>query len=124
MRKATDPTAGLDLLVHTLDADGNPTPGWFRLRADQRASFYEQLLDRGLAARRALPDTSVKRAEIDDSVRQLLNEPGIIPPGPYPHIDGTTTVVERATAENLNAARARDELARRLRRDVVPLRRR
>ncbi len=109
--RPTDPAAIHDLLVHTIDADGNPRPGWYRIRSDQRARFYDSLLGQGLDARRSLPATSVRRAEIEDSVRQLLKHPGIVPEGPYPNIDGTMTIVERATPDNLNAARARDQLA-------------
>ena len=100
-----------DLIIRNLDENGNPRPGWRRVRPHQVGLLREQLVGAGVKALQALPATSPRRAEVQAWAIRAGNE-GILAPGSYPLGRGKAAmVIEAATSTSIEAAQARSLIA-------------
>ena len=100
-----------DLIIRHLNEDGTPTPGWRRSRPHNVGTLREYFVDTGVAALKALPQTSPRRAEVLAWTKRAGDD-GILPAGTYPLGRGKAAmVIENATTSTVADAQARSRLA-------------
>jgi hypothetical protein len=104
-------TAMYDLIIRRLNEDGTPAPGWRRSRPQNVGGLRDYLVDAGVSALKALPQSSPRRAEVLAWTKRAGDD-GILPAGTYPLGRGKAAmVIENATPTAVADAQARSNIA-------------